>query len=54
MTEGSMTTPQAELSAEVLKVLEQQQQAANATASPMRSAPSGSSSTNTQSLGEKE
>ena len=46
-----MTTPQAELSAEVLKVLEQQ---AYAGAAPsLESRKSGSSAANTQALDEK-
>lgn len=55
MIEGNMTTPQAELSAEVLRFLEQQQMAGTGTES--KTAPStataGVSST-TGALGEKE
>ena len=51
MSEGNMTTPQAELSAEVVKVLEQQ---AHAEATPsLESRASGSSAANTESLKEK-
>lgn len=46
-----MTTPQAELSAEVLKVLEQQ--AYTGTAPSLGSGKSGSSAANTQALNEK-